>query len=481
MRYFLCIAMVMLIATVAGAQWQPAIRLTYDTACSVTCANNARAIDVRADSLHVVWRDMRDGSFEIYYKRSTDGGSTWGSDTRISEPGDTSASGSVAVSGEYVHVVWADFRFEDSEIYCRSSSDGGDTWGAEQRLTNAPGASITPAVAASGSEVHLVWTDFRDGNNEIYYMRSTDNGATWSPEVRLTNAAGSSYNQSITVSGPIVNVIWNDARDGSGNLTEIYQKRSTDGGRTWGEDRRLTNDPAASNLPTSYISANLLHVVFADNRSGAYDLYYLRSTDRGETWEPERRLTDDPAFSSWPSVAAVGAYIYLAWIDGRTGLNELYYKRSLDGGTTWDDDMRIVEVSSAPERPSLGAFQSSVHLVWSDAHDGNSEIYYMHDPRGYAATVPGLSPVADRADVVMVYPNPVAQSAVVEYTVATRTRVSIALVDITGGRVATLLDAAMREPGKHAEPITLPDDIAPGSYTLVLSTTYDRLGARIMR
>ena len=38
-------------------------------------------------------------------------------------------------------------------------SDGGTSWGEDTRLTNNPAFSITPTVAAWGNNVQVVWVD----------------------------------------------------------------------------------------------------------------------------------------------------------------------------------------------------------------------------------------------------------------------------------------------------------------------------------
>src|SRR5262245_115166 len=135
MKMFPAIAIVVLAAFTASAQWQPDVRLTNDVAFSSTTLNNGRSIAAAGNTLHVTWFDERDGNREIYYKRSIDAGLNWSADTR---------------------------------------------------LTNNPAISMFPAIAASSSVVHVVWEEYRDGNAEIYYKRSTDAGATWEPDVRLT-------------------------------------------------------------------------------------------------------------------------------------------------------------------------------------------------------------------------------------------------------------------------------------------------------
>jgi len=112
------------------AQWEPDVRLTFDDARSRIYFNNAWQIAAIGDTVHVVWIDKRDGNCEIYYKHSIDGGTTWEIDTRLTYNPETQCAPGVAVSGSYVHVVWEDFRNGSYfEIYYKRSTDGGTTWG----------------------------------------------------------------------------------------------------------------------------------------------------------------------------------------------------------------------------------------------------------------------------------------------------------------------------------------------------------------
>ena len=196
-----------LLPTPSQAQWQPDVRLTNDTALSWTSWNYAWNVASSGDIVHVVWWDERDGNWEIYYKRSTDGGISWGADTRLTNNSSESYNPSVSVSGSVVHVVWYDERDGNLEIYYKRSTDGGVSWGADTRLTNNPAESHSPSASISGSVVHVVWRDNRDGNYEIYYKRSTDGGVSWEADTRLTNNPGISEHPSVSVSGSAVHVV----------------------------------------------------------------------------------------------------------------------------------------------------------------------------------------------------------------------------------------------------------------------------------
>lgn len=113
------------------------------------------------------------------------------------------------------------------------------TWNATKRLSWTSGSSWVPAIAAdSGGNIHVVWHDFTPGNDEIYYIRSTNGGITWGTVKRITLNSGDSNSPDITVdSGDILHVVWSDETPGN---REIFYRSSTNGGLSWGSSRRLT-------------------------------------------------------------------------------------------------------------------------------------------------------------------------------------------------------------------------------------------------
>ena len=276
-------------ANLVNAQWQPDVRLTNDPASSVTTWDNGvHAIATSGDTVHIVWYDNRDGNDEIYYKRSIDGGLTWGTDTRLTNDPAVSWYPSITVTGSYVHVTWCDNRDADQEIYYKRSTDGGNSWGPDTRISYHVGYSWHPTIAISSDGLLLAWYEYTSPFLDIYYKRSTDGGSTWGSESQLTNS-GKADDESIFATGSIIHVAWYDQRDGN---REIYYKRSTDGGLTWGADTRLTNDPANSVYVCISANDSIVHIGWADNRDGEYWIYYKRSIDGGITWGGRYKAID---------------------------------------------------------------------------------------------------------------------------------------------------------------------------------------------
>ena len=389
----------LLIPTESKAQWQADVRLTNDILTSNTSWNNAWCVASNGNNVFAVWFDERDGNPEIYYKRST---------------------------------------------------DGGISWEADARLTSTNAQSNYPSIALSGSDVHVVWRDVQDGNPEIYHKHSTDNGNTWGTDTRLSNNTSASDFPSVSVSGSIVHVVWRDNRDG---YDDIYYKRSTDNGSNWGSETQLTNSPAQSDGPSVSASGSFVHVAFHKFLgSGNVKIYYKRSTDNGASWEADVQLTNNSSLLYEPSISVSGSVVHLVWRDDRDGNFEIYYKRSTDNGTNWSADTRLTNASGDSWYPSVASSGSGVHVVWQDFRDGNWEIYYKRDPNGNVTGIENTNselPTAFKLE--QNYPNPFNPSSIIGYRLSINSMVTLKVYDLIGREVVTLVNEEKQAGSYEAE------------------------------
>ncbi|MGQ0722034.1 MAG: FlgD immunoglobulin-like domain containing protein [Candidatus Eiseniibacteriota bacterium] len=322
----------------ALAQWDPERQISaapgdvwaYGIAASGTTA-------------HLIW-----GISPVYYRRSTDEGATWSADTVISADGEPHLTDPVQADGANVYVVylrnitivtdWCCPR-QIGDIYLRRSTNGGLTWLPESRLTTAGGA-YRISLFTSGPRLDMAWMDFRrpDIVSEIYYRRSLDGGASWQPEVLLAAAAAGSVGlgrPQVSARGASVHVVWGDDRDANPPCytvpvcPETYFKRSADGGTSWGPDVRLTT---------------------GGNRFAG---------------RPE-------VAAASPSAVVVNYNQDVVAGDG----GRMYVVRSTDDGATWGTEVRLTD--SPSDHGAMVGSGASVHLAWHDRRDStNTEIYYL--------------------------------------------------------------------------------------------------------
>ncbi|MBI4832639.1 MAG: PxKF domain-containing protein [Candidatus Lindowbacteria bacterium] len=365
--------------------------------------------------VYVTWYDDRLGYNAIYVNYSSDYGTTWQNpdlrlDTGVPDRKWAAFPQISCDADGHVYVAWFDYRNGSTDIYFNRSSDFGATWqSSSARLDkDFPGneSSYYPQISNDqNGHVYVVWTDERNGFEDIYFNYSLDYGATWNPaDIRLDRdfaGENTSYapRTSSDESGHVY-VAWQDTRNGN---ADIYFNRSSDYGATWqGLDTRLDTDARGSK--SSYypqISSDgtgHVYVTWQDARNGSYDIYLNYSADYGATWQAsDKRLdTNAPgaANSTGPQVSCDGVgNIYAVWYDSRNGANDIYFNRSSDGGATWQpSDVRLD--TDSPGRtysayPQISCDASGhVYVVWEDGRNASADIY-LNVSRDYGATWSG--------------------------------------------------------------------------------------------
>ncbi len=379
-----------LVAGVALGQWEPDIRLSVTPNPSETPLSG-RGLAASGSGVHVVWQEgwnPWEHEFpEIYYARSTDSGTSWEAQHRLTIDSASSENPCVAAASPDVYVTWQDLRVVPTGIFFKRSTDDGATWCEDRQVPEATGTN--PIVCPDDSVLHLVYVDWRNNQTDVFYRRSTDRGLTWMPEQQLTDT-GHSYAPTVAVSGSRVHVAWYDYRDDN---AEVYYRRSDDRGMTWGADVRLTDDSLVSLEPAISASGADVHVMWKEYRLGGgwtQRILYRRSTDAGETWSDKARLTPDSINAYYFSVEASGQQVHLAWMGHPKSNQEshIYYVRSQDRGLTWAPQVCLTDsLSDYALIPSIAVSGPAVHVAWCERRDtvAYEEVYYRREPEGNTA------------------------------------------------------------------------------------------------
>jgi hypothetical protein len=229
----------------------------------------------------------------------------------------------------------------------------------------------------SGSSIYVVYSSSVSGNSEIYFTKSTDSGNTWSGEKRVTWNAGNSFRPLIAhESTGNIHVIWAD--DSTGSYQVLYRK-STNDGATWYPTKRMTwTSKPAFRLAMTVDSTDTIYVFF---ELGYYDIYLKKSTDSGASWTGTKRITWTHNSSAPIVCIDTNDTIHLCWKQFYSMVGwDLCYKQSTNGGTSWGGLKRLTYgILSHVERPAVASDSNNdMHFAWDGEKPGNYEIYYKN-------------------------------------------------------------------------------------------------------
>jgi hypothetical protein len=91
-----------------------------------------------------------------------------------------------------------------------------------------------------------------------------------------------------------------------------------------------------------------------------------------------KRLTVTPGKSLSPDVAVNGSAVYAVWQDDTSGNDNIYFRRSTDGGITWQAAQALSGRGGSVDslNPSIAASGSAVFIVWEASASGHNGIYF---------------------------------------------------------------------------------------------------------
>lgn len=227
--------------------------ISNETGSAITASGSNMSIDKQADEgcypqtltsgkfSYIVWSEGDEDGRYILFKRSTDGGKTYGDVLRLS-PGIPSAvfNPKVSSEGNNVYVVWqGDSQSGNQDILMRKSTDNGKTFSKEINVSNDPAGSGNPEIKVNSSSVFVVWDGTTPGSNEIFYRKSINNGSNFDGIKNLSNDGGISYEPKVVLNKKNIEIYWRDYKNGH---EEILMKKSLNAGKTFDILQKVKKD-----------------------------------------------------------------------------------------------------------------------------------------------------------------------------------------------------------------------------------------------
>jgi hypothetical protein len=319
-------------------------------------SNNAGdSTAVATDGTNVYIAYYSNAGDDLYFIRSSDGGTTWDVPVAIDRIGLVGLYISMFRKNSSLYISYYDDTNDDLKVAV--SINGGDTWSVYRVDSAGNVGQYTCIYVDDSNAIHVAYYDVT--NLALKYAKSTDSGNSWAVQTVENAANPTDFGKyaSITGDGGLnLYMAYYDANPANLNLRFTS---SVDGGANWAADVDLdTTNDVGQYAKIGRDSLGNLYVVYQD--ATAYNLKLAKYTTG---W----------AYSTILSNGDVGSHIGFS-IDGSNYLNIVYYNdtqfrnefiQSVDGGTTWSTPV-VIDDAGVGQYASLAV---SGITLWTSYYD----------------------------------------------------------------------------------------------------------------
>jgi hypothetical protein len=255
----------------------------------------------------------------------------------------------------YVHVFWSESGFPDGRPILMYSRFDGETWSPPVDIfVSFPETVISfvsPFVDSQGT-LHLLWSEGTAG--PVFYSHApayAANSATaWRSKIIVDIPAF--WGRLRVDSKGVIHVFYSDYY---GDLAGVYYLRSMDQGLTWSSPYWVDPDIPPEYAPTivefDMDETDGLHALwyYVDRGGSGGNIHwirYTRSMDGGETWDvpftiDEADESPDELRAAYPEFIVSGKTVHVIWAGTNRTLRE--YRFSRDAGERWSNTNQIMD------------------------------------------------------------------------------------------------------------------------------------------
>jgi len=450
------------------------------------------------------------------YYFSTDGGYTWESGILASPEygvwGDPCIISDTTGSFYFFHLSYPPAGNWIDRIVCQKVTEPGGVWttGTYMGLNGTKAQDKEWAIVdRTNNNIYVTWTQFDDygsynplDSSYIMFSKSTDEGEIWSDAMRINEISGDCVDDDNTVEGAVpavgpngeIYVSW------AGPEGLVFDK-SLDEGQTWLDDDifvaqipdgwafEIPGISRCNGLPITVCDLSNgpyhgnIYINWSDQRNGVddTDVFFVKSSDGGETWSETKRVNDDPAgkqqFFTWMCVDQITGNIYFVYYDRREHddiATDVYMAVSKDGGETFTN----FKISDSPFTPNPNKFfgdynnivahNDVIRPIWTRMNENIRSIWTaIIDPDWVG--IDNVEPIPFALE--QNYPNPFSDNTWFKFKLRENSVVSLSVFDMFGRKVTSIINNENLPAGKYEKQFNAQKyNLSSGIYYFSLST-----------
>lgn len=362
----------------------------------ITGGQRRISISASSSGLHAVWSQKSGEEWDIYYKKSQDGGNTWTQPIKLFENGQNNnyfyEAEITSQDNGLVYVVTLGYSLKDKggdtyiwTVFGRRSLDGGNTWEDIQKLDNAKLLAVDPDIISRGDNILITFS-----KASLRSLYSNNRGANFTKySIINDNIKGAATHSSIAADQNRFYVAWTHDRHNKGDkFYNVFFDKSYYAPLLWGADKAIASNASKSsffmNNSITMNDSGLIRIAITKRNdtdiggqtiAGKWKTLLKSSSNFGSTFTTQSDFYDKKTYEAWnPKISFIdpAANDFIIILEQHYNQNgaEIYGKKRLSSG--WQDIFSISPLDSKDSaEPDLAIYNNKIYVGWQDYESGN--------------------------------------------------------------------------------------------------------------
>ena len=126
--------------------------------------------------------------------------------------------------------------------------------------------------------------------------------------------------------------------------------------------KNLSSNDGDSLDPRIEASGNNVYTVWSDSSGGDADIFFKRSITSGDSFQGTKDLSDEDGDAEDQSIVKEGNNVYVVWSED----GDVFFKRSTNNGASFGDTINLSDDNHFSHLPQIAVTGNNVYIVWDD-------------------------------------------------------------------------------------------------------------------
>ncbi len=339
-------------------QYSSLVVLSNDTVDSIN-----PQFSTSQDRIYASWiSNVNSQNSDVMFKKSDNDGNSFSKPINLSNSSGISNIIKLRNSKNNVYITWEDKQSDQWKLLFRKSQDYGKKFSNVLNISRGTGNVHLHDLSAEGKNVYVVWAaneNISSKNKEVYFRKSSDYGDSFGDTVNLSNTDDDSLDPHITTShdGSTIYIVWTECDIKHDDpICRIAFTKSSDKGNTFTIPKNVSDTTQFLKRKTSY------HTQDIESKSSNPQSYPINST----TGEKENYSINPSVFTTFD-----GKIVYVLWEEDllSTGRTEVFLGVSNDYGKSFSPTINVSNTSGVSRLAQGQLEDEDLYVVWSDTLD----------------------------------------------------------------------------------------------------------------